>query len=136
MPPRITASTAGDDVLFTSARPGGPTLLQSQRGSLIQSHFPDLVTAAEQLPHDLVLDGEVVIWSGGRLSFEALQRRASSDGRFVAQLVDAMPTHYIAFDVLQAGGRELLTESYERRRAVLEHLFTEHELTPPWASVP
>ncbi|WP_353938343.1 hypothetical protein [Streptomyces ficellus] len=62
-------------LLFTPAGPGVPVLLQSRRGSLIQQHFPDLVTAAAQLPYGLVLDGELVVWSEGRLSFEALQRR-------------------------------------------------------------
>ncbi|MDH2388581.1 ATP-dependent DNA ligase [Streptomyces sp. HNM0663] len=123
-------------LLFTPARPGGPTLLQSRRGSLIQRHFPDLVTAAHQLPHGLVLDGEVVVWSQGRLSFEALQRRASSGGRTVAQLADAMPARFITFDVLQIDGQELLAQPYERRRAVLEGLFRERGLSPPWTLCP
>ncbi|MET9438781.1 hypothetical protein [Streptomyces sp. NPDC006551] len=72
-------------LLFTPARAGAPVLLQSRRGSLIQAHFPDLVSAAAQLPRGLVLDGEVVVWSEGRLSFEALQRRASAGGRTVEQ---------------------------------------------------
>jgi ATP-dependent DNA ligase len=53
-------------------------LLQSRRGSLIQRHFPDrfpdLITAAAQLPYGLVLDGEVVVWSEGQLSFAATPR--------------------------------------------------------------
>ncbi|WP_244905443.1 ATP-dependent DNA ligase [Streptomyces agglomeratus] len=123
-------------LLFTPAQPGGAVLLQSRRGSLIQRHFPDLVTAARQLPHGWVLDGELVVWSGDRLSFEALQRRASSGGQTVAQLAAAMPAHFITFDVLQADGQELMTEPYERRRTVLEDLFTERGLTPPWTLCP
>ncbi|WP_274563587.1 hypothetical protein [Streptomyces spiramyceticus] len=73
---------------------------------------------------------------GDRLSFEALQRRASSGGRTRAQLAAAMPAHFIAFDVLQKDGQELVNEPYERRRAVLEGLFTEHGLTPPWTLCP
>ncbi|MFF3343016.1 ATP-dependent DNA ligase [Streptomyces flavidovirens] len=61
-------------LLFTRTRPGGPTLLQSRRGSLIQRHFPGLVRAAAHLPPGLVLDGELVVWHQGRFSFEALQR--------------------------------------------------------------
>ncbi|MFE9468558.1 hypothetical protein ACFYNW_33875 [Streptomyces virginiae] len=47
-------------------------LLQTRRGSLVQDRWPDLVAAAEQqLPHGLVLDGELVVWDAeaGRLSF-------------------------------------------------------------------
>ncbi|MFF8265320.1 hypothetical protein [Streptomyces virginiae] len=66
-------------LLFTSASPGGTVLVQTRRGALVQDRWPDLVAAAEtQLPHGLVLDGELVVWDteAGRLSFEALQRRA------------------------------------------------------------
>ncbi|WP_327372346.1 ATP-dependent DNA ligase [Streptomyces sp. NBC_01217] len=73
---------------------------------------------------------------GGRLSFEALQRRASSGGRTAHQLAEAMPAHFIAFDVLQIDAQELLTEPYEHRRAVLEGLFTDHGLTAPWTLCP
>ncbi|MEL5957447.1 hypothetical protein AADR41_22250 [Streptomyces sp. CLV115] len=59
--------------------------LQSRRGSLIQGHFPDAGTAAGQLPQGLVLDGDLVVWSGDRLSPEALQRRAASGERTAEQ---------------------------------------------------
>lgn len=63
-------------LLFTPSRPGDPTLLQSRRGSLLQSHFPDLVAATKQLPHGLVLDGEVVVWFRDRLKYLAARRDA------------------------------------------------------------
>ncbi|MER5465716.1 hypothetical protein ABT010_34585 [Streptomyces sp. NPDC002668] len=74
--------------------------------------------------------------SGDGLSFEALQRRASSGGRTVQQLAATMHAHFIAFDVLQKDDQELLNQRYERRRAVLEDLFAEHGLTPPWTLCP
>ncbi|MGK5631831.1 ATP-dependent DNA ligase [Streptomyces sp. URMC 123] len=123
-------------LLFTPAGPGGTVLLQSRRGSLLQRQFPDLVAAARQLPHGLVLDGELLVWHEGRLSFEALQRRASARARSVAQLAEALPAHFVAFDILQIDGQELLTAPYEHRRATLENLFTEHELAPPWTLCP
>ncbi|MEV8311950.1 ATP-dependent DNA ligase [Streptomyces flavidovirens] len=127
-------------LLFTPPRPGGPVLLQSRRGSLIQRNFPDLVCAAQQLPSGLVLDGELVVWHQGRFSFEALQRRAVSGSRTVAQLAVTYPAYYIAFDILQAGGQaggeELLSEPYERRRAILEALFADQGLTAPWTLCP
>ncbi|MFE7948194.1 ATP-dependent DNA ligase [Streptomyces sp. NPDC057426] len=123
-------------LLFTPAQARGPALLQSRRGSLIQSHFPDLVAAAKQLPHGLVLDGELVVWWKDQLSFEALQRRSTSGSRTIQQLASEMPAHFIAFDVLQIDGHELLTEPYERRRAALEALFTEYGLMPPWTLCP
>ncbi|MFJ3728735.1 hypothetical protein ACIPYQ_40075 [Streptomyces sp. NPDC090045] len=76
-------------LVFTAASPGGTVLVQTRRGALVQDRWPDLVEAAEaQLPHGLVLDGELVVWDteAGRLSFEALQRRAATRGRSAAAL--------------------------------------------------
>ncbi|MET8298609.1 ATP-dependent DNA ligase [Streptomyces sp. NPDC005180] len=75
-------------IVFTPAGPGGRVVVQARRGSLVQDRWPDLVAAAEtQLPHGLVLDGELVVWdtSEARLSFEALQRRAAARARSAAR---------------------------------------------------
>ncbi|WP_406368327.1 hypothetical protein [Streptomyces sp. NBC_01546] len=125
-------------ILFTPAGPGGRVLLQTRRGSLVQDRFPDLVAAAEQLPDGLVLDGELVVWgtAAGRLSFEALQRRAAARGRTAAALAAKTPAFFIAFDVLQQDGTELLTRPYRERRRILEDLFDTHQLSPPWTLCP
>lgn len=124
-------------LLFTGGRTGGPVLLQTRRGSLIQGAFPDLVAAArEQLPDALVLDGELVVWNGSELSFAAVQRRASSGTRNARRLAAAMPSFYVAFDVLQLNGESLMPRPYTERRAELEALFAEHALTAPWTLCP
>ncbi|GHI82863.1 hypothetical protein [Streptomyces xanthophaeus] len=58
-------------LLFTPAEAGGPVVLQTRRGSLVQDRFPDLVAAAGQLPGGLVLDGELLVWDteAGQLSW-------------------------------------------------------------------
>ncbi|WP_328930001.1 hypothetical protein OG429_39155 [Streptomyces sp. NBC_00190] len=110
-------------LLFTAAGPGGTVLVQTRRGALVQDRWPDLVAAAEgQLPHGLVLDGELVVWDAEaeRLSFEALQRRAATRARGAAGLAARRPAYFVAFDVLQLNGQELLTRPYAERRALLE----------------
>ncbi|WP_305633958.1 hypothetical protein [Streptomyces sp. TLI_105] len=104
-------------IVFTPWPAPGPLLVQSRRGSLLQSRFPDLVAAAADLPDGLVLDGELVVWAEGRMSFEALQRRAVSGGRTAARLAAEAPAHFITFDVLQTDGQELLHVPYGERRA-------------------
>ncbi|MEE1751257.1 ATP-dependent DNA ligase [Streptomyces sp. SP18CS02] len=103
----------------------GRLLLQTRRVSLVQDRFPDLIAAAEQLPDGLVLDGELVAWdtAAGRLSFEALQRRAAARGRTATALAAKTPAFFIAFDALQIDGIELLTLPYAERRRRLEVLF-------------
>ncbi|MFF5728228.1 ATP-dependent DNA ligase [[Kitasatospora] papulosa] len=111
-------------------------LLQTRRGALVQDRFPDLAAAARSLPNGLVLDGELAVLDHhGQLSFTALQRRATA-GRNARALAAEMPAHFIAFDVLQHDGQELLDEPFARRRQVLEALFAEHRLGPPWTLCP
>jgi hypothetical protein len=68
------------------------------------------------------INGELVVWDGERLSFEALQRRAISGSRTAQQLAAQMPAYFIAFDALQIEGRELLTEPYDATAARHDHL--------------
>ncbi|MGA4960527.1 ATP-dependent DNA ligase [Streptomyces lavendulocolor] len=123
-------------IVFTPWSAPGPLLVQSRRGSLLQSRFPDLVDAAADLPDGLVLDGELVVWAEEKMSFEALQRRAVSGGRTAARLAVEAPAHFIAFDVLQIDGQELLHVPYGERRARLEQLFADHRLSAPWTLCP
>ncbi|MER7828406.1 hypothetical protein ABTX85_38375 [Streptomyces sp. NPDC096097] len=61
----------------------------------MQDRWPEVVAAAEaQLPHGLVLDGELVVWDtgAGLSSFEALQRRAGTRARDGAAFVHALTT--------------------------------------------
>ncbi|MFK0238621.1 ATP-dependent DNA ligase [Streptomyces vinaceus] len=125
-------------LLFTPAGPGGAVVVQTRRGALVQDRWPDLVAAAEQLPHGLVLDGELVVWDAeeGRLSFQALQRRAAARARGAQALAAQWPAYFVAFDVLQLDGQELLNRPYRERRALLEQLFIDHALTAPWTLCP
>ncbi|MEV5887350.1 ATP-dependent DNA ligase [Streptomyces sp. NPDC052020] len=123
-------------IVFTPWPAPGPVLVQSRRGSFMQSRFPDLVQAAAHLPDGLVLNGELVVWAGDRMSFEALQRRAVSGGRTAARLAQELPAHFIAFDLLQLDGQELLHVPYGERRTRLERLFTDRGLSAPWTLCP
>lgn len=125
-------------LLFTPTGEGGRLLVQTRRGQHIQDRFPDLVAAAGQLPDGLVLDGELVVWDTkeGRLTFEGLQRRTADRGRAAGKLAVALPAYFIAFDILQQDGIELLHHPYRRRRLRLEALFTERRLSVPWTLCP
>jgi len=86
--------------------------------------FPEIVAAAAVLSADapLVIDGELVPWrQGSVLDFASLQTRLGRV-RPSAQLLTDVPVVLVAFDLLHAGGEDLLEAPLRERRTRLEAL--------------
>lgn len=84
--------------------------------------FPEVVEAARELDHRLVIDGELVPYRAGSvLDFASLQTRL---GRVSpsAQVLEQVPVVMVAFDLLHLDGRDLLETPLRERRAALEEL--------------
>ncbi|MFI9029908.1 ATP-dependent DNA ligase [Streptomyces sp. NPDC053560] len=111
------------------------TLLRSRHGTDLTPGFPELAAASAQLPYDVVLDGELVIWADGRLAFEHLTRRLNRRPATAARLAEQHPAHFVAFDLLHYGV-DLTSHPYALRRAALETLFADHRLGAPWTLCP
>ena len=75
------------------------------------ARYPSLAPALESIPDETVIDGEVIALDAhGRPSFNLLQNYGSSK----------TPLSLVAFDVLVLAGREVMDETLERRRHLLE----------------
>ncbi len=115
---------------------GGRVLLRSGQGTDMTASFPENRAAAlSQLPTDIGLDGELVVWERDRLAFERLQQRLARRGSGAAEAARQWPAHYVIFDLVYAGA-DLPGWPYERRRAALEALFTDYGLEAPLALCP
>ncbi|MFF8654666.1 ATP-dependent DNA ligase [Streptomyces huasconensis] len=114
--------------------PGGKVTLQARSGRTVTSAFPDLAEAAARLPEGTVLDGEVVVWSGGRIDFAAVQQRAAATRARAGALARALPASYAAFDLLAEGGEDCRRLPYAQRRARLVGLLA--PWGPPLQAVP
>lgn len=114
----------------------GEVLLQSQSLRDLTPSFPEVAEAAAALGEDVVLDGEVVTYTKGRLDFGALQQRLDRRLRAVARHRVTQPAHFIAFDLFERHGESMLHRPYSQRRAGLEALFADHALQPPWQLTP
>ncbi|WP_351223715.1 ATP-dependent DNA ligase [Streptomyces sp. NPDC002133] len=112
----------------------GRAVLQARSGRLVTPAFPDLAEAALALPDGTVLDGEAVIWTGGRIDFAAVQRRAAATPGRAGILARRLPASYAAFDLLAEGGTDLRSAPYARRRERLVGLLG--PLGPPLQPVP
>jgi ATP-dependent DNA ligase len=74
-----------------------------------------LLPELRSLPAGLVVDGELIAFDNGVPHFPHLTRGLLHGDR-------SIPVTFVAFDVLQADGHELMRSPHRARRAVLESL--------------
>ena len=101
---------------------GDRVVLYSRDLNEVTPAFPEVVEAALAVPHDLLLDGELLAFRDGVVRpFFELQRRLGRK-KVDASLLREVPVIFVAFDLLYLDGQGLLTEPLRERRRVLESL--------------
>jgi ATP-dependent DNA ligase len=102
-------------------------LLQSKAGQPLGRYFPELVAALRTLPQRrFMLDGEIVIFSAGHLSFDDLLLRIHPAESRIRKLSAATPATFMCFDLLVDKDGKLLTNlPLIERRHKLEEFFRE-----------
>jgi DNA ligase 1 len=107
---------------------GREVRLFSRRLEEMTKSFPEVVEAAALIPHDVVLDGEVVAFKEGKgpLSFQLIQRRLRRAD--VEESKRIAPIRYFCFDILYLDGRAIHKEPFRERRARLWELLEGTEL--------
>jgi DNA ligase-1 len=110
----------------------GEVRIFSRTRDEITESFPELPDALAGLPHDAILDGEIVAWSyltdepgaaGRALPFSALQQRLGRK-KVSAKMMRQVPVAYLVFDVLYAGGELLIDRPLHERAKILDDLLT------------
>ncbi len=98
--------------------------LWSRNGKDFTAKFPDVAKAlASQVEVDCVLDGELVVWTGDRLDFDALQQRMVNTAATVrSRLARDQPASFVVFDVLAVGSVDVRPMRWTARRGRLESL--------------
>jgi ATP-dependent DNA ligase len=106
-------------------RRGDTVLLQSKAGQPLGRYFPELVEAFRALPaRQFVLDGEIVIFIDGQLSFDDLLMRIHPAESRIRKLSRETPASFLAFDLLVGEhGKSLLERPLQERREALEQFF-------------
>src|ERR1700722_19200898 len=90
---------------------GGKVHLRSRNDNDFNARYPGIVKALAPMPDDTVLDGEVVALDAeGRPSFSTLQNYGSSGA----------PLHFFIFDLLILKGKDVMGETLEKRRKLIE----------------
>ena len=95
-------------IAFKSA---GAVHLRSRNDSDFARRYPLVVKGLAALPDETVVDGELVAFDeAGRPSFNAMQNAADAGTEIV----------YYVFDVMLLGGRDVMAETLDARRQLLE----------------
>ncbi|WP_089801363.1 ATP-dependent DNA ligase [Cellulomonas sp. KH9] len=101
-------------------RDGDHVELGSRNEKPMTRYFPELVQSLKaNLPQRCVVDGEIVLVSGDRLDFDALQQRIHPAASRVKLLAERTPTSFVAFDLLALGDEDLTHRPFSERRALL-----------------
>src|SRR3954464_5171233 len=105
-------------IIFKS---GDAVAVQSKAGQPLGRYFPEVVEAMRELKiKEFVIDGEIVVPVGGRLSFDDLLQRIHPAESRIRKLAAEIPAHYFAFDLLVMKGKLIADKPIEERRELLE----------------
>jgi ATP-dependent DNA ligase len=96
--------------------------LDSRNHKPLLRYFPELADSLIALPAGTVVDGEVVVVTGDRLDFDALQNRLHPAESRVTMLANETPAQLVGFDLLALDGEDLRGRPFRERRALLEAL--------------
>jgi ATP-dependent DNA ligase len=102
-------------------RRGKKIELQSKAGKPLTRYFPEVVVDLARLKAtDFVLDGEIVIAVGRRLSFNDLLMRIHPAASRIKKLSAETPATYVVFDLLEDSTGPLVERTLDVRRHRLE----------------
>jgi DNA ligase D-like protein (predicted ligase) len=107
-----------DGIRCGAVRRAGEVTLSSRSGEELNRTYPELVDALAQTGPDLVLDGEIVAFSGRRTSFERLQQRMGIHDPALARR-SPVAVYYYLFDLLELDGEDLRPRPLRERKAAL-----------------
>ena len=102
---------------------GDEVVIHSRNQKPLTRYFPELVPALQRIkPKRVVLDGEIVIFTGAGTDFDAMTQRIHPAASRVNMLAAEQPSTYIAFDLLAEGDERLIETPLKTRRQRLEKL--------------
>ena len=110
-------------------RDGDEVVLDSRNERPLTRYFPELLEPLKEVtPERCVVDGELVVPSDEGLDFDALQQRIHPAASRVNRLAEETPAHFLAFDLLAVGDRDLRPLALSERRALLAEAVTPRDL--------
>lgn len=108
----------------------GEVKIFSRTRDEITDSFPELPDALAALPHDAILDGEIVAWEHATARarpFSLLQQRLGRK-KVSDKMLREIPVAFLAFDILYAAGELTMDRSLRERSRILDDLLAKKDL--------
>lgn len=97
--------------------------LVREDGNVKTTRYPEIIAAAESLPDNTILDGELcILESPLRANFNTILRRETPDSTKIKILSKTIPATFVAFDVLAIEDYDIHGNDFFHRRAHLESI--------------
>ena len=121
---RYLAEWKWDGIRCQIIRRESQVFLWSRGDMLMENTWPEIESAAQEIPNGTVLDGEILATNsaGSVLPFDQLQRRIGRK-RVGKKLLHEVPVVFHAFDLLEFNGEDIRQLPFHSRRERLEVLF-------------
>lgn len=109
---------------------GSSVKIFSRRLEDVSSSFPEVVDSAKSIPHDLILDGELVAFKDGEpLPFHVLQHRLRRK-KLAHKDLEKIPISYFVFDLIFLDGKSVIKEPLSSRRRLLDGVRLQEPIKP------
>ena len=104
------------------------TVLRNKRGNLLLPKFPELSEIHRQVKAPCILDGELMVQKNGAPSFAEVQRRTMMTDKLKIKLAARhSPASFVAFDLLELQGDDMMGQPLYRRKELLTDAVRESE---------
>ena len=110
-----------DGIRAQLIRRNGNTWIWSRGEELLAGRFPEIEQWSAFLPDGTVLDGEIMPWRDGPLSFALLQRRIGRK-KLSSRILAEVPVVLLCFDLLEMDGHDVRSRPLVERRTELARL--------------
>ena len=122
MPEEFLVEDKFDGIRAQAHVSDGRVAIYSRTMDEITHRFPELIEPLQELPTDVIIDGEIVPANEhGILPFSELQKRLGRKS-VGTQLLIAVPVILVSYDLLYASGRVLIDDPLSERRAALREI--------------
>ncbi|NYT02753.1 MAG: hypothetical protein GKC10_08380 [Methanosarcinales archaeon] len=104
-------------------------VLQNRRLTDISPRYPEIMASLKKgACQACVLDGEIAVFSGGLPDFGGLEVRVHQTRPLrIEYLAESRPATYIVFDILWAGGQEVMARPLQERKEILSRVLQEDD---------